>query len=51
MIIPDMPLEEILDRHPQTITYFVLEGVSPMCCAAVAPESLAIFLRQTGNIS
>jgi hypothetical protein len=52
LIIPDMPLEEILDRHPpQTITYFVLEGVSPMCCAAVAPESLATFLRQTGKIS
>lgn len=46
MITPDMPLEDILDRHPQAITYFVLEGVSPLCCAEVPPESLANFLKR-----
>jgi hypothetical protein len=41
-----MLLEDILDRHPQAITYFVLEGVSPMCCAEVPPERLANFLKR-----
>ncbi len=46
MITADMLLEDILNRHPRIITYFVLEGVSPMCCAGVPAESLTVFLKR-----
>jgi len=41
-----MALEEILTQYPQAITFFVLEGVGPMCCAEIPPESLAMFLMR-----
>jgi len=46
LITADMSLEEILNRYPQAITFFVMEGVSPLCCAEVPPESLAAFLKR-----
>lgn len=41
----DTPVEEILEKFPGIITYFIKNGVSPFSCAGAYPESIGKLLK------
>lgn len=44
LITADIQVEELMDKYPETVTYFIMNRVSPVSCAGAFPKSLGEML-------
>lgn len=44
LITPDTQVEELMEKYPATVTYFIMNKVSPVSCAGAYPKSLGQML-------
>ncbi|HHY68740.1 MAG TPA: hypothetical protein GYA09_00875 [Firmicutes bacterium] len=45
----DTLVEEILNKFPETMSFFIENGVSPFSCSGAYPSSLGELLKRTGK--
>ncbi len=45
---PDTQVEALLEQHPETVRYFILNNVSPFSCAGAYPKPLGEMLTACG---
>lgn len=52
LITGDMQVETIMEKYPQTVTYFIMNKVSPISCAGAYPKTLEemLTLKKVENI-
>ena len=43
-ITADIQVEELMDKYPETVTYFIMNKVSPVSCAGAYPKTLGEML-------
>jgi hypothetical protein len=43
-ITADIQVEELLEKYPQTVGYFIMNKVSPFSCAGAYPKTLGEML-------
>jgi hypothetical protein len=43
-ITADIQVEELMDQYPETVTYFIMNKVSPISCAGAYPKTLGEML-------
>jgi len=44
-VTSDTQIEEVMDRYPKAVAYFIEKGVSPISCSGAFPKSLGEFLK------
>jgi hypothetical protein len=47
-ITSDMQVEDIMAKYPETVKYFIINGVSPVSCAGAYPKPLGEMLVSRG---
>lgn len=44
IITADIQVEELMDKYPETVMYFIMNKVSPVSCAGAYPKTLGEML-------